>query len=153
MDSISISYEDEESPYYYFQVFYNSCRSWTKWFLHDATFSLNFDDLMMLMTLFVLFADSIKVIYLEKTAGRIPNFSQIFFHILCYYIFSPFSLKSRQRFHYRKYYLLLLLHRGVHPEYLGAIQNFYEEWLANLCWLHIFVLLVLRHYRYRVYVS
>ena len=50
-------------------VNYNCIKETTKWFMETATlsFQLTVDDLMMIMTLFVLFADNFKLMYASKT--------------------------------------------------------------------------------------
>jgi len=54
-----------------------------KWFLQEAEFKISFDDCMMSMTLFVLFADSFKVIFLPEKS----DYSFIVANTICFFFF------------------------------------------------------------------
>jgi len=54
---------------FYADFTYDNVKENTRWFLESAAFefSVSFDDIMMLMTLFVLFAGEIRVIAVDKS--------------------------------------------------------------------------------------
>jgi len=54
-----------------------------KWFLQEAELKISFDDCMMAMTLFVLFADSFKVIFLPEKS----DYSFIVANTICFFFF------------------------------------------------------------------
>lgn len=57
-----------ELQIYWDNFTYSNVKEGTRWFVESATVSMSFDDLMMLMTLFVLFADEIRILAAPKEA-------------------------------------------------------------------------------------